>query len=403
MSSSPSLRPLHNFPGWVIQDIYVSPEMVVITLRRDLRFRIQCPVCHKKAGSNRRIKQGVLDLPWGICNMTFINYEAIQGHCSNCNNNFTLLPPGIEPKAQATTRLMHYVCRLCRFMPVNKIPFFLPISHSTARRWDKKILSKYLPQPDFDNLRVLLIDEKSIGPHHHYVTVVINGDNGEVLHLAEGKKRESLEGFFKKLTAKQIVNIQAIGMDRAGAYKSVVTKWAPNAAIVFDKFHLIANFNHAIDEVRRSEWRKADKEDKKFIKGQRYNLFRNPENLKPENKSSLKSLFEFNEPLFQSYLLKDALKSIWTYVYPKSASKYLDKWVSWAKESELKPLIKFAKGLDRDRHEILSFIRHRVTSAKIEAFNATISRIVKRACGYRDLDYLFLKIRQEGNPPLLQR
>jgi transposase len=101
-------------------------------------------------------------------------------------------------------------------------------------------------------------------------------------------------------------------------------------------------------------------------------------------------------------LLKDALKSLWAYVYPKSAGKYLDKWVSWAKESELKPLMKFAKGLDRDRKEILSFIRHRVTSAKIEAFNATISRIVKRACGYRDLDYLFLKIRQEGCPPVLQ-
>lgn len=287
-------------------------------------------------------------------------------------------------------------------MTTDKICEFLPISTSTARRWDKKVLSEHLPDPNLDNLRVLLVDEKSIGPHHYYVTVVINGDNGDVLHLAEGKKKESLEGFFKKLNPEQIANIQAVGMDRAGAYKSVVLEYAPNTAIVFDKFHLIANYNHAIDEVRRSEWRQAAKEDKKFIKGQRYNLFRNPENLKPENKTNLQALFEFNEPLFQCYLLKDALKSLWAYVYPKSAGKYLDKWVSWAKESELKPLIKFAKGLDRDRKEILSFISHRVTSAKIEAFNATISRIVKRACGYRDLDYLFLKIRQEGCPPVLQ-
>ena len=402
MSSRPSLRPLYNFPGWVIQDIYIDSEMAAINLRRDLRCPVKCPVCHKEAGENRRVKQSVLDIPLGIANMTFINYEAIQGYCTNCKSYFTLLPPGIEQKAQATTRLMHYVCRLCRFMPVNKIPFFLPVSHSTARRWDKKILTEYLPQPDFDNLRILLVDEKSIGPHHQYMTVVINGENGEVLHLAEGKKKESLENFFKKLSSKQIENIQAVGMDRAGAYKSVVSGWAPNAAIVFDKFHLIANFNQALDEVRRSEWRKASQEDKKFIKGQRFNLFRNPENLKQDNKSSLQSLFEFNEPLFQSYLLKDALRSLWTYVYPKSASKYLDKWVSWAKETEIKPLVKFAKGLDRDRKEILSFIRHRVTSAKLEAFNATISRIIKRACGYRDLDYLFLKIRQEACPPVLQ-
>ncbi len=402
MSSHPSLRPLYTFPGWVIHNINISSEVVSIYLRRDLRYRLECPNCHQKSGENRRKEQTVLDIPLGIAKMTFINYEAIQGYCASCKSSFTVLPPGIERNAQATRRLMHHVCRLCRFMSTDKICEFLPISTSTARRWDKKVLSEHLPDPNLDNLRVVLVDEKSIGPHHYYVTVVIDGDNGDVLHLAEGKKKESLEGFFKKLTAEQIANIQAIGMDRAGAYKSVVLEYAPNAAIVFDKFHLIANYNHAIDEVRRSEWRQAAKEDKKFIKGQRYNLFRNPENLKPENKASLQALLEFNEPLSQSYLLKDALKSLWTYVYPKSAGKYLDKWVSWAKESDLKPLVKFAKGLDRDRKEILSFIRHRVTSAKIEAFNATISRIVKRACGYRDLDYLFLKIRQEGCPPVLQ-
>jgi len=93
---------------------------------------------------------------------------------------------------------MHHVCRLCRFMTTDKIREFLPISTSTARRWDKKVLSVHLPDPNLDNLRVLLVDEKSIGPHHYYVTVVIDGDNGDVLHLAEGKKKESLEGFFKK-------------------------------------------------------------------------------------------------------------------------------------------------------------------------------------------------------------
>ena len=402
MSSSPSLRPLYNFPGYVIQEIKLNADIVMVRLRRHLKWNIICPNCYREAGENRRILQTAKDLPLGTAKLVHIIYEAIQGYCSSCQHYFTIHPHGIDKYAKATTRLMHYVCRLCRFMPATKVPFFLPISHSAARRWDKTILAKYLPQPDLDNIRILLVDEKSIGRHHHYVTVVINGDNGEVLHLAEGKKKESLEGFFKKLTPEQIKKVQAVGMDRAGAYKAVVSKWAPDAAIVFDKFHLIANYNHAIDEVRRSEWRKADDENKKFIKGQRYNLFRNPENLKPENKSSLKALFKFNEPLLKSYLLKDTLKTLWTYVYPKSASKYLDKWVSWAKETELQPLIKFAKGLDRDRKEILSFIRHRVTSAKIEAFNATISRIVKRACGYRDLDYLFLKIRQEANPPVLQ-
>jgi transposase len=402
MSSSPSLRPLYTFPGWIIQEVKLSSEIVMVRLRRHRKHKITCPDCGKQARENRVVHQGAKDLPLGSVNLVQIMYEAVQGYCRACGTYFTVLPPGIDNNAKATRRLMHYVCRLCRFMPVDKVPFFLPISTSTARRWDKKILTEYLPDPDLDNLRVILVDEKSIGAHHHYVTVVINGDNGEVLHLAEGKKKASLSAFFEKLTAEQILNIKAVGMDRAGAYKSVVSKYAHSAAIVFDKFHLIANYNQAIDKVRREQWREAKEEQKAFIKGQRYNLFRNPENLKPEQKASLKGLLKINEPLFKAYVLKDSLRNLWSYVYPKSAEKYLEKWISLARQSELKPLTKFAKGLDRDRKEILSFIKHRITSAKLEAFNATISRIVKRACGYRDLDYLFLKIRQEATPPVLQ-
>lgn len=402
MSSSPSLRPLYTFPGWIIQEIKLNSEIVIVRLRRHRKYKLTCPICNQRARENRVVRQAAKDLPLGTVNLVEIIYEAVQGYCRSCKTYFTALPPGIDNNAKATRRLMHYVCRLCRFMPVDKIPFFLPMSTSTARRWDKKILSEYLPDPDLDNLRVILVDEKSIGSHHHYVTVVINGDTGEVLHLAEGKKKESLSAFFDKLTAEQILNIKAVGMDRAGAYKSVVSQYAPKAAIVFDKFHLVANYNHAIDNVRRSQWREAEEEHKSFIKGQRYNLFRNPENLKPEQKASLQELLNINEPLFKAYVLKDSLKKLWSYVYTRSAEKYLDKWISLANESELKHLVSFAKGLDRDRKEILSFIRHRITSAKLEAFNATISRIVKRACGYRDLDYLFLKIRQEAMPPILQ-
>lgn len=353
-------------------------------------------------GENRRVWQSALDLPLSTANSVRIVYEAFQGYCSCCKSYHTFSPEGIDNNAQATKRVMHYVCRLCRFMPADKIPNFLPVSSGTARRWDKKILTECLPDPDLNNLRVILIDEKSIGKHHQYLTVVINGENGEVLHLAEGKKKESLESFFEKLNDKQMSSIEAVGMDRAGAYKAVVSEYIPNAKIVFDKFHIVSNYHEAIDKVRRSEWNKAEDENKDFIKGQRYNLFKNPENLTDAQTIELNALLDLNKPLNEAYILKDALKVIWTYVYPKSAEKYLDKWIGWAKETALPPLVQFAKGLDRDRKEILAFIRHRVTSAKLEAFNATIARIVRRACGYRDLEYLFLKIRQEAHP-VLQR
>lgn len=402
MSNHPSLRCLYDFPGWVIQEMKVLPEVAVIKLHRDKRLTIYCPHCIRKAGLNRKVSQTAYDLPIGPVSLVMIHYEAVQGYCNHCKGHFTLHPPGVESYAHATRRLMHYVCKLCRFMPADKVPLFLPISASTARRWDKRVLVKHLPQPDLDDLRVLLIDEKSIGSGHSYMTVVMNGDSGEILHLAEGKKKTSLESFFQKLSHRQINKITAVGIDRAGAYKAIVEEYAPKAQIVYDKFHIVANLNTAVDEVRRVEWRNANKDEKRFIKGQRFNLLRNAQNLKDNQCDRLAELFEANESLLQAYLLKDAFSTLWTYVRPKWASKFLDNWIEWAKETELKPLVKFAKGVDRDRNEILAWIKHRVTSAKIEAFNATISRIVKRACGYRDLDYLYLKIRQEASPPVLQ-
>lgn len=402
MAAYVSLRPFYHFPGWVIEDINLSSEVAVVRLRLDERYNHLCLKCGTTMGENRRVWQSALDLPLSTANSVRIVYEAFQGYCSCCKSYHTFSPEGIDNNAQATKRVMHYVCRLCRFMPADKIPNFLPVSSGTARRWDKKILTECLPDPDLNNLRVILIDEKSIGKHHQYLTVVINGENGEVLHLAEGKKKESLESFFEKLNDKQMSSIEAVGMDRAGAYKAVVSEYIPNAKIVFDKFHIVSNYHEAIDKVRRSEWNKAEDENKDFIKGQRYNLFKNPENLTDAQTIELNALLDLNKPLNEAYILKDALKVIWTYVYPKSAEKYLDKWIGWAKETALPPLVQFAKGLDRDRKEILAFIRHRVTSAKLEAFNATIARIVRRACGYRDLEYLFLKIRQEAHP-VLQR
>jgi len=347
-------------------------------------------------GKMRERRRQVLDLPLGTASVVYLTFTAYQGRCAHCGTIHTFTPPGLGAKAQGTDRLKRYVSLLAQFMPADKVPEFVPISVDTARRWDKQVLIATLPEPKLDGLRAILVDEKSIGKGHQYLTVVLNVDTGEVLHLAEGKRKASLQGFFDKLTQEQRASIQAVGIDRAGAYKAVIEEELPHAEIVYDKFHLIANYHEAIDKVRRAEWHAAGEQDKTFIKGQRYNLFRNPENLKPEQKASLKELLAMNENLNKAYVLKDALKVLWTYTYGKSASKYLDKWISWAMETGIEALQKFARGLDRARDGILAFCKHRITSAKIEAFNATIGRIVRRACGYRDLEYLYLKIRQEA-------
>ena len=276
------------------------------------------------------------------------------------------------------------------------MPEFITISGGTARRWDKEMLLRMLPAPKRDGIRALLIDEKSIGKGHQYLTVVLNADSGETLFLGEGKRKETLDQFLSSLTEEQKASTECVGIDRGGSYQASVKEYLPNADIVYDKFHIIANYNDVIDQIRRREWRQAEEENKPFIKGQRFNLFMNPENLTPKRESSLKELLSMNEDLNQAYILKDMLKQLWTYTYKACGSKFLDRWIELAKETGIAELKRFAKGLDRAIEGLLSYCHHRITSAKIEAFNGVIKRIIYKACGYNDLDYLYLKIRQEA-------
>lgn len=394
------IRSLFRFKGYVASSISMSAELVQVNLRRDKRFGPACPGCGARMAVNRTKLQTARDLPLGTALMVVLVYEAVQGRCSKCGGFSTIHPPGIDDHARATRRLMEFVSRLARFLPLSHIQEVVPVDDATAFRWDKAILGGKLPEPKLDDLRVLLIDEKAVRKHHGYVTLVMNGVTGELLYMAEGKKKESLEGFFKKLTVKQKASIVAVAMDRAGAYHEAVKEQLPDADIVFDKFHLIANYHAVIDEVRRDEWHKAKGQYKDVIKGQRYNLFRNAENRTAEQTHSLMNLLHVNQNLCVCYILKDAFKKLWDYQRQGPAGKYLDKWVLWTAVSGVEALQRFGRRMLKARNEILNFCKHHITTGPLEAFNNTISRIIHRACGVTNMDYLFLKLRQESLEPV---
>ena len=390
------IRRLFQFRGYTVEKISVGVGIGQVTLRRDARMRLTCPSCGARMGQNRHVIQTARDLRLGLAGVVMLTYPAIQGRCSACGKTATIHPSGIDPHARATRRLMHFVCQLARAMPLSDAAELVGIAPSTAYRWDLAVLESGLPPPNVDGLRILLIDEKMVRRRHGYVTLVMNGENGELLYLAEGKKKASLDGFFALLSAEQAERIVAVAMDRAGAYYEAVKARLPNVEIVFDKFHLVKNYNDVIDKVRRIEWRRAKAADKAVIKGQRYNLFRRPENRTQDQTRRLKALLAINENLKMVHVLGEQLAQLWTYTSRAWAGRYLDQWIGWARESALAPLHRFARSLAKAKEEILNYFTHRITTARLEGFNNVVSRIMHRACGVRDLDYLFLKLRQES-------
>lgn len=271
------------------------------------------------------------------------------------------------------------------------------ISASTVRRYETDVLEADLPDPDFDHLEVLLVDEKSVRKKHGYVTVVLNGRTGELLHMAEGKKKESLESFFAKLSDEQKASISAVCIDRNGSYRRVLAEQVPKADVVHDRFHIIANLNAALDEIRRAEWRAAKADGKKVIKGSRYLLMMRREKLDASGLERLLELTQLNERLSVAYVLKEEFRSIYeTSTSVRSASMRLRRWCESVFASGIEPMQRFAKGVLRDLKEITAYFEHHITSGRIEAFNNQIARLIHRACGMTNLKHLFLKMRAQS-------
>jgi transposase len=390
-----NIKALAPFKGYVIKEVTFAEIGGQINLEFDKRTGPRCPRCHAKIPRNKLGRRAVMDAPMPNGCVVYLTFPTAQGLCPSCNHYVTTCPAEVHPNSQATWRLMEMVSCWASVAPNNQVAAMFDISDSTVRRYDKEVLQRDTPPPDLDNLRTLLVDEKSVGRGHNYLTIVLNGDTGELLYMKPGKKKEVLDGFLKQLSESQRQSIVAVGIDRAGAYQASIQEHLPDADIVYDRFHLMMNVNKAVDEVRRAEWREAKGEEKKLIKGQRYLLLKNEENLDEDAADKLEGLLQANYSLSKAYLLKEQFRTIFNYQRQDRAEEALRNWCELAEVSKLQPFRRLARGLLKESSRVCGYVKHKLTSGLIEGTNNLISRVIHQACGIRDLDYLFLKMRYQ--------
>lgn len=391
-----NLKAIYRFEGYVITEIRAEESGAQIKLAFDKRCGPRCPHCHSKLPKNKSGSGCAMDMPIADATVIYIIYPRVQARCPCCQHFVTTRPKEIHPTRDATWRLMRAVSSWVSIAPASAVGVMFEISDSTVRRYDHEVLKDTLPETDMNEIRSLLIDEKHLGRRHGFVTIVLNGDSGELLHMAKGKKKQSLESFFEKLDEHQRANVKVVGIDRAGSYQSAVEQWLPEAAIVYDRFHLMMNLNQAVDEVRRAEWRAADKSEKKFIKNSRYLLLSNPENLTHPAYQRLAELREVNSGLSTAYQLREQFRAIYYYHREGWAKRALNNWCDLAHASGLAPFQRLAKGFLKNANRITSYIKHKLTSGRIEGFNSKLSKIIQRSCGIKNLDYLFLRLQHES-------
>lgn len=243
------------------------------------------------------------------------------------------------------------------------------------------------------------VDEVSYRKYHRYLTNVIDTDRRLVIWNDKGRKAEILDRYYKGLGSEVCEEIESVAMDGARTYISSTTRYAVNALIVYDKFHIMQKLNNTVDTVRKLELRQARVQgNKELIEltncRQRFVLLKNKNKLTEKQSEHLKALCEINEPIYKAMLLKESFLEIYNHHDVKEAEEILRHWLEQATDSELTPFQELAKSFADKMRYILNWFKKRISSSISEGFNNKIKRLKRMAYGYKDIYYFRLKIHQ---------
>jgi transposase len=315
--------------------------------------------------------------------------------CARCGPKLERLS-WLEPYARVTRRLGESVAQLCRVASIRHVASFFGLDWKTVKDLDFASLQRQLGPIDLDGLEVIGMDEFAIQKGHRYATVIVEPMRKRVLWVGRGRGREDVRPFFELLGPERCKRLRAAVMDMNAGYELEVKRHCPQAAIVFDLFHVVAKYGReVIDRVRvdRANELRADKPARRVVKGARWLLLKNRDSLAPGQDVQLKELLAANRALFAVHVLRDALKDLWSYRHAGYAERAWKSWYSQARRSRIEPLKRFAANLKPYLPGILAHCRFPLGTNLIEGINNKIKVIKRMAYGFRDDAYFFLKIR----------
>jgi transposase len=268
---------------------------------------------------------------------------------------------------------------------------FLGVSWTFVKDVFKKHLRRRLKKRSLKGVRYIAIDEFSIRKGQEYMTVILDLDTGRILHAAEGRSADAVIPFMRKLKAAG-VQLQAVAMDMWPAYSLGVREVFKDVPIVHDPYHVVAMANAAIDATRRDMYRDLKGQDRNVLKGSRFLLLKGGERLDHSALTHLERLEHLNQPLFKTYLLKEDLRRFWRCPDRKVAKKFLGAWIARALATRLKHFVHLAKSLRVHRNELLAYFDHRISTGPLEGVNNKIKVLKRQAYGFRDMEYLKLRL-----------
>jgi transposase len=337
----------------------------------------------------------VRDLDAGATRI-YLEFEYRRVACPHCKAVKRETLSMLAKSARFTQRFEDRIGQLCREMSIKRVAELNRLSWDQVCRMEKGYMRRLLGQhPPSLQLRTIGIDEISIHKGHVYAVVVADLDQRRPIWLGgQGRTEQDLQLFFDAMGPERCKTIELAVMDMWKPFRKATRNHAPNAQIVYDKFHIMRHLADALDQVRRSEYKRVNEKERRFIKGQRYTLLSHKSNLDMEGRRALQMLLKANKRLHKAYLLKESFGQLWDYTNPAWARKFFERWKDQLRWQRLKPFEKFAALIENHWDGIVSYCHpdHKVSLGFMEGLNNKIRVIQRRAYGIKDQEYLMLKV-----------
>lgn len=378
-------------PGLWVKGVRFENEHLVISIQR--RFRsLTCPVCATRVRgrfqeTTRRWRHLAI---WG--HPTVLEGPIRRLRCPTCAAVRTEAVPWARPRSAFTRHFEDAVGFLAQQLNHTEIAAMTGIAWVTVGSIARRLVAEKLDATRFEDLRRIGVDEISYRRHHRYLTIVVDHDRDRVVWVGVGKSAETLAGFFQALGRERSAQLAVVSIDMSAAYEGAVREAAPQARIVFDRFHVVRLANDALDTVRRAEVAKLAPTDRPALKGTRWALLKRPEHRTTAEDAQLAAIARANQPLYRAHLLKESFLDIWEADTRAEAAERLDQWRAWAARSRLPSFVKLARTVTAHLEGILEFFEMRLTNARLEGMNNKIRLLNHRAFGFHTPDPLIATI-----------
>lgn len=386
-------RMLLGFATTVVEKVTVEPGAPVEVAARPNNRRARCGGCGKRGkrlhGTRGKAREWRHLGMWG--RRVIIKATVHRVLCRRCGVR-TMEVPWARPGSVFTRAFENEVAWMLQRTDQTSVSRYFGISWRAVGRIARRVVAEALDGSRLDGLVFIGVDEINYGRPQKFLTCVVDHISGRTVWAAEGKSAETLGLFFAELGPERSHAIEIVTMDMSAAYTKAVKDHAPQAEIVYDRFHVVQLLNAAVDEVRREAMRIADDEQKRSLKSTRWPLLKNPWNLTRKERQKLSDLQRNNRRIYRAYLLKESFQQIYDAPSTAQADDLFSEWYAWARRSFLEPFRKFAATIKSHWPAVRRFLEVKLTNAIVEGSNSKVRMISHRAFGFHSAAALIAMI-----------